>query len=325
MKVAVTGANGHLGANLCRQLLDQGYKINALIHNEKEALYGLDINLFSGDVTDYATLKEVFRGCEIVFHLAAKISIHSTDKAKIFSVNVKGTENVLKACVQSGIRRMIHLSTIHTYQQKPLDEKLDELSPVIKNSRFIYKIAKAQSEEKLVNDNSDTEVIILNPSSIIGPFDFQPSLMGTLQIKLYSRNLPGLVHGGYNWVDVRDVSSAAISAIDKGVPGEKYILSGKWTSLAEFASIMERESGTSINIRIIPDFIAKLGVPFISMYSKLKNESPLYTFDSLKILKSGNRCIDHSKAKRVLGFNPRPLEETIKDTYLWFKENNYLK
>ncbi len=325
MKVAVTGANGHLGANLCRQLQEKGYEVRALIHRNNEAIQELNIEEIKGSITHYQDVANLVKGCETVFHLAAVISINSKDKNKIFPVNLGGTEHVLKACQKNYVKRLIYLSSIHTLQQHPLDKKLTEDRPLITKSTFTYEYAKAKAEKLLLENNGNLEIIVLNPTSIIGPFDFKPSLMGQFQLKLYTNQLPGLVKGGYNWVDVRDVANAAINAIQKGKNKNRYILAGQWTSLADFAKIMANQNGKAIKTNIIPDFLAKTGVPFISFCAMLKNEDPLYTFESLKILKTGNRFIDHSKAAKELGFSPRPLRKTIRDTYIWFKQNHYLK
>jgi dihydroflavonol-4-reductase len=130
--------------------------------------------------------------------------------------------------------------------------------------------------------------------------------------------LPALVKGGYNWVDVRDVSQAAISALENGKSGERYILSGVWAGLTDLSEMVSNITGRKTPSRVSPMWLAKLGVPFISAWYAIRNEHPLYTFQSLEIINSVNKNIINKKARQDLGFDPRPLKETLKDTIEWF-------
>ena len=131
--------------------------------------------------------------------------------------------------------------------------------------------------------------------------------------------------GGYDWVDVRDVVAVAISAIEKGRTGEKYLLSGHWHSLLEFSGLIQFHSGRKTISSVLPMWIARLGLPFITLYSRLSGIKPLYTSESLTIITEGNRLISNAKAKSELNFNPRPLSETIRDLLTWLKENGRIQ
>ena len=133
-----------------------------------------------------------------------------------------------------------------------------------------------------------------------------------------------MVPGGYNWVDVRDVANAAINALEKGRSGERYILSGTWTSVKDLAMTIEKVTGKKITQFMLPSGVAKLGVPFIQAYALITGRDPLYTFDSLEILKIGNRHILNGKAVKELDFQPRIFEDTIRDSIEWYKANAYL-
>jgi dihydroflavonol-4-reductase len=188
-----------------------------------------------------------------------------------------------------------------------------------------YERTKAMAESWIrQQQNSAFDVICLHPTAIIGPNDFKPSLVGQFVIRLYKRKLPGLVKGGYDWVDVRDVSAAAIQAIHSGKGGESYILSGEWKSVSDFARLFEEVTRRKTVKRIIPLWIARIGLPFIFLYAILRKEHPLYTYKSLKILQQGNRHISSAKARKQLGYKPRKLEVTIRDTVDWFKEHHYV-
>ncbi|MCU0370921.1 MAG: NAD-dependent epimerase/dehydratase family protein, partial [Bacteroidales bacterium] len=235
MKIAVTGANGHVGANLCRALLSEGHHVKGLVHNSKDAISDLDIELVHGSINDPDTLRKLFKGCEIVFHLAAIISIDG-QKEKLLEVNYEGTKNLINILKENGVRRLIHFSSIHSLRHFPLHEPMDETRPLVTDGPTWYEITKARAEEMVLEASSKgLDAIVINPTAIVGPNDFKPSLVGTVLIKLYNNSLPALVPGGYNWVDVRDVVQGAMAAMDKGRKGERYILGGKWVSVRDLA------------------------------------------------------------------------------------------
>jgi len=202
---------------------------------------------------------------------------------------------------------------------------MDESREIATDSPISYERTKAIADKWVMEQHNDNlEIVVLNPTAIIGPNDTKPSFMGEFMKLIYAGNLPGLVPGGYDWVDVRDVAEAAITAIEKGRGGERYILSGKWLSIKNFADIFVEYSDKNKYLSVLPLWLARLGVPFMWIFSKLTGKTPVYTYGSLEILKSNNRFISSDKAQLELGFKPRPLKETIFDTYSWYKENNYL-
>jgi len=202
---------------------------------------------------------------------------------------------------------------------------MDESKSPATGSALAYEHTKALADEWILTQQADDfDVIILNPTAIIGPYDFQPSLQGSFIIRLYKGTLPGLVPGGYDWVDVRDVCEATRSAISHGKGGERYILSGHFVTIVEFASQVAEVTGKKINKTVLPLWLTYVGVQFIYLWSELRGQKPLYTKQSLFILQSGNRKISNLKARKELGFNTRPLSETLKDTLDWFKENKYI-
>jgi dihydroflavonol-4-reductase len=326
MLIAVTGASGHVGANLCRMLLQQGHAVRALLYHDDRALQNIEVQKIKGDVLDKSSLKSLINGCDIVFHLAAHISITGKQHGQVKDINVHGTENVIDISIESGIRRLIHFSSIHAISQFPLEFPLDENRPFIETLKHSYDNSKRESELLVKNAvlNKGLNAIILNPTSIIGPFDFKPSLMGSALIKLFTRKLPALVVGGYDWVDVRDVCQGAINAINRGTPGEKYILSGYWHSLKEISEKISELTGITATHYVCPSFLAKISVPFFFLISKITGKSQLYTLESLEILKNNNHFIVSEKAKNELGYVKRPFNETLLDTYHWFNENGYL-
>jgi dihydroflavonol-4-reductase len=325
MKIAVTGANGHVGYNLCKSLLDNGFQVRALTHKHTESISKLDLTLVKGDVLDKASLLDLMDGVEIVFHLAAQISITGDPSGSVFRNNAEGTRNMLIAAKDRNVKRFIHFSSIHAFQQDPQEKALDENRPLVGSEAFAYDRSKAEGERAVMEAASKgLDAVVLSPTAIIGPADPEPGLTGKAVLQLINRKIPALVPGGYNWIDVRDVVSTAISAIEKARPGQKYLVAGKWHSVQELSACVKKHSGVSTVQTVLPFWSAKVGLPFITAYSKLTGNEPLYTKESLEIIAKGSRFIDNSKSRSELGLNPRPLDETIKDLISWFNQNNYL-
>ena len=326
MKVAVTGASGHIGANLVRKLIDRGDKVSVLQHKTNMAFKGLDLSLVEGDLNDMGSLIRLCDDVEIVYHLAALISIGNFSLKQLMKVNFTGTENVINACKKTGVKRMVHFSSIHAYKHEPLDVPLNESNELNLKSNIVYERTKALAEELALKKAMENglEIVVVNPTAVVGPWDFGPSYLGQFLIRLYKQKIPALIPGGYDWVDVRDIAEGAIAAAIHGINGENYILSGNWLSLREFTEFASRASGKNLNVPVIPYFLGVLGLPFIQTWAKLKNEHPLYTRESLQILQNGNKNIQHFKAGEALGYVPRPFNITLKDTFNWYKLNKYI-
>lgn len=324
-RISVTGASGHVGACLCRDLIERGYQVKVLLHNDSRGFQNLNIEVIEGDLLKKSTLKKLTDNSDIVIHLGAVISLNGINRKKVINTNVEGTRNILESSVESGISRFIHFSSIHALESNPTDQPIDESRPLITSSKMLYETTKAESERLVAKAvKSGLDAVTLNPSAIIGPCDYKPSYLGQAIIKMAQNKLPVLVQEGYNWVDVRDVSNAAISAITKGRKGERYIIAGNWHSLKEISEMISRITGKKTPGLIFPTSIAKLGVPFIKMYSKIVNEEPLYTYNSLDILKNSNKNVSCLKAEKELGYSSRPLFETLKDTLKWFEDNGFI-
>ena len=326
MKIAVTGANGHVGVNLCKALIEQGHQVKALTHRHSQGLKFIPVTIVKGDLLEKSSLIPLLSDVDVVFHLAAKISITGDPDGMVARINTEGTMNMLSAAIECKVKRFIHFSSIHAFQQHPQNQALDETRPLVMNEGFAYDRSKAAGERAVMAAvKGGLDAVVLSPTAIIGPADPEPSLIGNALIDIYNNKIPSLVPGGYDWVDVRDIVDAAITAMEKGRTGEKYLLSGQWRSLQEFSGLIQHHTGKKTVHTVLPMWIARVGLPFITLYSKISGTKPLYTSESLTIIAEGNRMISNSKAKKELGFNPRPLTETIGDSLSWLKENNYIK
>lgn len=320
MTVGVIGASGHIGNNLCRALIEKGYKVKALVHQHSSSLDGLDLVQEKGDILDPQALREFLTGCQVAFHAAGKISIDGDKDGMVHTVNVIGTKNIVEACLASGVHKLIYFSSIHAVEQLP-EGPLDESRPLVEHSHLIHDQAKSDAEREVMKgiaQGLDTVVII--PTAAIGPNDFQPSLMGQGLIALYNRTLPSLVDGGFDWVDVRDIAKAAIAAMERGKSGERYVISGMWKTVKDLAYLVEEATGVLPPKFTSPQWLAKMGVPLVKAVSKITHIPRLYTYETLEVLVRCNRNISSLKARRELGFYPRPLSETLKDTFEWFKQ-----
>ena len=222
MKVAVTGACGHIGNTLCKELLEQGYKIKALLL-ECEELKQPGIEIVRGNILNKESLVELCHGVDYVFHLAAIISIDKKDRELVYQTNVTGTQNIVDVCKSEKVIRLVHFSTIHTYNPHPLNEPLDETRSQLSHTNMIYEQSKLESEQivkKAVSEGLDA--VTIHPTAVFGPYDYKPSFLGQALIKIYNNDIPMLVPGGYDWVDVRDIVKGSVEACIKGKKGEDW-------------------------------------------------------------------------------------------------------
>jgi len=325
MKIAVTGANGHVGFNLCKSLLDKGHQVKALTHKHTESVSKLNLRLIKGDLLDKNTLLDLMDDVEVVFHLAAQISISGDPSGSVYRNNAGGTKNMLSAARDRKVKRFIHFSSIHAFCQDPQEKPLDENRPLVGSEGFAYDRSKADGERAVMEAfHNGMDTIVLSPTAIIGPADPEPSLTGKAVLQLIHHKIPALVPGGYNWIDVRDVVNTAISAMEKARSGQKYLVAGRWHSIHDLSGVVGKYSGIKTVQTVLPFWSAKLGLPFITLFSRFTGLEPLYTSESLEILAKGNRHIDNTKSMKELGLDPRSLDDTLSDLITWFKDNNYI-
>ncbi len=322
--VVVTGASGHLGANLVRALVAQGRKVRALVRKDCRALENLPVECVPGDLNDPVSLRRAFEGAEVVYHSAAHISLRWDDWPVLEAANVRGVQNVVEACRACGVRRLIHFSSIHALVQTPLDQPLDEDRPLVLDGRApSYDRSKGLGEHIVRRAIADgLDAVILNPTAIIGPFDYKPSHFGEALLLLARGKMPALIDAGFDWVDARDVAWAALQAEARAPAGARYLISGKWAPVQELAALVERFTGRRAPRLVVSLGLARLGLPLASLLTP-GGGRPLYTPVTLHALRA-NRQVSHARAARDLDYQPRPIAETILDTLKWFKEVGYL-
>jgi dihydroflavonol-4-reductase len=321
MTILVTGASGHVGGNLVRALLDRGERVRAMVHRNTRALEGLDVERVPGDVTDPSTLAPAMADVDRVFHLAAMISIDGSHGGLVERINVGGTRNVAEAALAAGVRRFVHFSSVHAFSQTPLGEPLDETrAKVSGRGAPAYDRSKAAAEAELREVIAKgLDAVIVNPAGIIGPYDFAPSRMGQVFVQLRRGRLAALTGGGFNWVDVRDAVAGAIAASERGRSGENYLLPGHQLSIREIAERAGEIAGFRPPRFDVPLRLAEMAAPFALGFSRLTRQTPLFTPESLTALRSNPRIVS-DKARDDLGYQPRPIDETLRDIYLWLEE-----
>lgn len=324
MTTVVTGATGHIGANLVRALKEQKRPVRCLIHESRRGIEGLDVETVRGDLLDLESLCRAFEGAEIVYHLAARISISNRDRAVLEDINVRGTANVVEACRRTGVRRLVHFSSIHALEREPLSSPVDESRALVTDGRCpSYDLSKAAGEKEVLRGiESGLDAVIILPTAVIGPHDFNLSHFGEALLYMACGKLPALVEGGYDWVDTRDVVAGAIKAEERAPTGERYLLSGHWVSLCDVAGMVAEFTDVPRARLVCPLWLARLGAPVLSGISRFSGKRPLYTSVSLDALRS-SRQINHDKATRELDYRPRPFRETLRDTLRWYAENGY--
>lgn len=323
--IVVTGAAGHVGANLVPALLARGRPVRVLVHADRRAFQGLEVEVIRGDIRNPESLINAFKNAEVVYHLAARISISQHDWPLLEAVNVAGTRNVVEACISCGVRRLVHFSTIHSIARSTGEGTVDESEFLVESRRYpAYDRSKAAAEREVHRGiEKGLDAVIVSPTGIIGPKDYKPSHFGDALLRLANGRLPSLVGGGFDWVDVRDVVRGALQAEERAPAGAKYILSGHWVSLREVAGLVEQITGVPAPGFVCPLWLAGVGAPFITAFDRIIGRRPLYTSVSLQALRD-NRNISHRKATAELDYHPRPFKETLIDTLRWFEENGQL-
>jgi len=326
MKIAITGATGQIGVGLTKELLKQGHDVKALIYGSAKGLENLNVHFINGSVLNPDDCEQLCKDADVVFHLAAIVSINGDPDGNVWNVNVNGTRNMLNACVKHKVKKLVHFSSIHAYSTQPVEQPLDEHRMLADDNAFAYERSKAAGQ-KLVLEYVKTyglNASVINPTGVLGYDDYLPSIKGKMLIDFYNGNIPMLTPGGFNWVDTRDVIKAAIAAMDRGGAGECYLVAGKYYTLTEFAKTIGRVTRKKMPELVMPVWVMRLFLPFIYLHGHITQTAPLYTEESLKSLLEGNKSIDYTKAAIQLGHSPRPLEETIADTYAWFKQQGFI-
>jgi dihydroflavonol-4-reductase len=327
MTVVVTGAAGFVGRNLIPALVRSGREVRALIEVPvasemvgEERCGGVRVEQVVGNVLDPASLTRAFTGAEIVYHLAGRVSIAGDPDGQVRRVNVDGTRNVVEACRKAGVRRLVHFSSIHALRPFPVEDPVDETRPLHDGpDSDPYERSKAAGEREVLRGvDGGLDAVIVNPTGILGPHDLGPSPQGRAILSMMRGELPATMAGGFNWVDVRDVSEAALAAEARGRAGERYLLAGEWVTVPEITARFAEAAGVAPPSLTLPIWAARAVGVVGDVYARVSRTQPSFTSESVKAV-GFYRHVRRDKAERELGFSPRPLDETVRDTAAWFR------
>lgn len=327
MKAFVTGATGMLGNNLIRLLLTKGYDIKALVRSKEKAqklLANLDITLVQGDMENVEAFATELEGADLVFHTAAyfRESYKKGDHwPKLKAVNIEGTRALLEASEQHKVKKVIYVSssgTIGSSSAGLADESTMASGDSLENDYFRSKVEADAMIAEFLKTHSLAVTTVL-PGWMFGPFDAGPTTAGQLVLDFLNKKLPATFKGGAVIADVRDVAKAMFEAVGLGVSGEKYLVAGKLTSLKELTQTLESVSNVKAPRIVLPKRMA-IGAAWLS---ERFNPKGSLSVTGVKTITQPHD-LSSAKAQKVLHASFRPLEDTLRDTVTWYKDNGYV-
>ena len=318
--IGITGATGHLGNVIARTLVARGEPIRMLARSVDRAKeVGLEqSSVVYGDLSDDDSLRGCFEGCRTVIHSAAYISVGRDTKA-LLRTNVDGTNSVIEACRFAGVGKLITIGSIEAFDlSRPIvggsGVRLDPDLPMLAYGR-----SKAIAVNATLDANdADLATVVISPTAILGPWDFRPSRIGRFVRSFISHRLPAYVRGGFDFVDVRDVADACIAAVQSGVAGAHYVVSGTYVDVRRLLELLEQISGVSKPALEVPDRIARLFAACSAFVVSVMGGTPLITPAAVKLL-SKRISVTSEFARNDLRFHARSVDSTVADTVAWFR------
>lgn len=329
MKTLVTGATGFLGSALVRELLDDGRSVRVLTRPNADMrnVEGLDLETVHGDLREPGSLKAAVEGCEALYHAAAYYSFWDKDKRLIFDINVEGTRNMLQAALDAGVKMTVYTSTVGCIGLRPDCQPADEDTPhdpaTLCND---YKLSKFQAEQVATEfAGKGLPLVIVNPSTPIGPRDIKPTPTGRIILDFLNRKVPAFVDTGLNLIDVRDCARGHILAEKKGKVGDRYILGNQNLSLIEIYQLLEKITGLKAPTVKMPYWVAHLAGWICEVVSDhITGKPPAVPLGGVKMAKYF-MYFDSSKAIRELGLPQNSVEKALEDAVRWFRDNNMVR
>lgn len=329
----MTGVSGFVGANLAHELVAQGHRVKALVRegSDLRGTKGLDFEIIRGDVGNRALLEQAMRGCDWCFHVAASYYLWMKDYAPMYAANVEGTRNVLEAAAAAGCQRIVHTSTVGCIglPKKGLNagqfgNEYTPLSPGQLSNH--YKRSKWQAEQiALELAGKGLPVVIVNPSTPVGPRDVKPTPTGKIIVDFLNRKMPAFVDTGLNWVHVRDVAMGHILAAEKGKVGERYILGhaeGNWT-LEQMFKVLEELTGVPAPRVRIPYWVAFGAGCVDECLSKITGKEPRAPLGGVRMARY-KMFFDPEKAVRELAIPQTSPRQALQEAVEWFQDNGYV-
>lgn len=319
----ITGAKGHLASTIIRYLRKENCHVRGLILPAESGEDDRQITYYRGDVTRLESMDEIFSDIEcnevFVIHTAGIISIGGEEPSLLYQVNVEGTRNVITQCIRHHVKRLIYVSSVHAIPETGEKTVIAE-SDVFSKDKVTgdYAATKAEATQEVLDAaKKGLDAVVVHPSGIIGPYDKGNNHMVQMIAMCITGRLPAGVEGGYDFVDVRDVAKGCLQAAEKGKSGNCYILSNHYITVREIIEFVCKINGGKKKI-CLPLRAARIFAPFFEWSARIRGTRPLYTKYALYTL-SSNGYFSHDKATCELGYQPRSMEATVRDTVLWIK------
>jgi dihydroflavonol-4-reductase len=329
MKSLVTGATGFLGSAVMRCLLAAGHEVRVLVRpgSNRKNLENFPIEITEGDLLDHPSLKRAVNDCDNLFHVAADYRLWVPDPEIMHKINVIGTQALIIAAAEAGLQRIVYTSSVATLGLNPDGLPANEKTPCnFATIAGYYKRSKYKAEQivKKLADDHRLPLVIVNPSTPIGPGDVRPTPTGRIVIDTVMGKMPAYVNTGLNIAHVDDIAHGHLLAFRQGKAGERYILGGDNMMLLQILKTIDEINGAPTNRIKIP---VNLMLPIAWCMEKIATftrTEPRATLDSIHMAKK-LMFFSSEKAHRELGYQYRPAIEALKDAVKWFKENGYCK
>jgi len=327
LKAFVTGTTGFLGYHVARALAEQGAELRLLVRSSSSLknLEGLKAETAIGDLRDPASIERAMAGCDTVFHVAADYRLWVRDPDEMYRSNVEGTRAILDGARKNGIRRVVHTSSVATVGFTANGHPADEDSPVSLNEMIgHYKRSKFMSEQlALTAGRGGTHVVVVNPTTPVGERDVKPTPTGRIIVDFLKRKFPAYVETGLNLVDVRECARGHIAALEKGRPGERYILGGENLTLKQILDKLGQITGLpSPKVKLPYVFAFAAGLVDEAVTGRLLKREPRATVDTVRMGKK-KMFASSAKAQRELGWEIIPVKDALGRAVEWFRANGY--
>ena len=332
MKAFVTGATGFLGSHVARVLADQGAALRLLVRSTSNLrnLEGLRADTAVGDLRDAASLEKAMSGCDTVFHVAADYRLWVRDPAEMYRSNVEGTRAILEAARKNAVRRVVYTSSVATVgftgNGRPPVQPADEDSPVSLSDMIgHYKRSKFMAEQvALEAGRGGMHVVVVNPTTPVGEQDVKPTPTGRIVVDFLKRKFPAYVETGLNLVDVRECARGHVAALEKGKPGERYILGGENLTLKQILDKLGEITGLpSPKVKLPYIFAFAAGVIDEAITGRVLGREPRATVDTVRMGRK-EMFASSGKAERELGWKIVPVDGALRRAAEWFQDNGYV-
>ncbi len=327
MKVFLTGATGFVGSHVARVFAAAGAELRLLVRRTSrlDNLEGLQAETYVGDLAQPETLRTGLRGCEALIHVAADYRLWVRDPKAMYAANVDGTRALLALAREERVARVVYTSSVATMGFRCDGTIVNEETPVSLDAMIgHYKRSKFLAEQEAVRAARDGQhVMVLNPTTPIGPNDIKPTPTGQIVVDFLNRKFPAYVDTGLNLVDVTEVARTHVSALERGRPGERYILGGENLSLKQILDKMSAITGLPSPTVRVPHSVAMLFALFDeTITGKLRGKEPRATVEAVRMGRK-KMFASSAKAEQELGFQIVPVYSALRAAIEWFRGHGY--